>query len=398
MLNPGNPPTLTPETARAWVHPSDGVDPTSPGQRLGYINEPSLKFRTVNAAIDAVHEYLTVNHDATENPDQHGVVYALPGVYSSTSNGEVLPIVMRDRVHVQGVGARRCVIRGGSRAGLPSTNRDVLWPTQADWGSIPNVEYFRQVEVLVEYLASTPDQAGPGHPSDEAPWGPSSSLFYGDTPEVFDGFTLQGGDVQVLLRDPPAGVDYFPAQRVSNCVFDLRDGMVLPESAVVLTGPYIGLMMVRHATYQPFGANSLVSYMDGRTLIAHNTFIFARWTGAASNDGFSSFSRAQTVGVMDVTNPSCGLTAADADDRFRGMGSPCLVGNLFRTRPQSGATRPYAMLGIADDDTRVFDGLAPGGAWRQTNAFDPARVGSTNGYFHSIPVTSSQLHAGSSFA
>jgi hypothetical protein len=144
--------------------------------------------------------------------------------------------------------------------------------------------------------------------------------------------------------------------------------------------------------------NSTVGYVDGRTLIAHNTFVFARWNDEPTNDGWESESRSSTVAIIDVVNPLTGTGQADPDSQLRGIGHPCVVGNLFRTRPVSSGTfpKPFAMLGVKDADTLVSDGAT----LVQTNAFDPARVGSTNGNgsngsgFFSVPVQTSLVETG----
>lgn len=93
---------------------------------------------------------------------------------------------------------------------------------------------------------------------------------------------------------------------------------------------------------------------------------------------------------MDVTENCTGSN--DSEDVHRGVGSPCLVANVFRTRGLEHlnplpAIRPFAMLGIAAHDTSVLlSGVA-----HDTNAYDPARVGWSNGYFFSQPTNSVQV-------
>lgn len=162
-----------------------------------------------------------------------------------------------------------------------------------------------------------------------------------------------------------------------------------------VAGPYFGILMTRRATcYAP--TTSTIGYLDGRVLIAHNTFIFARWNGTAL--GWESSSRNETVGILDVTNPACATSpCTDPDGSLRGMGNPCIVANIFRTKPESGNQNawPMAMVGIERRDTLVFTGAS----FQQTNLFDPARVGSTNGGapgagFFSTPVTSLLVESG----
>lgn len=145
--------------------------------------------------------------------------------------------------------------------------------------------------------------------------------------------------------------------------------------------------MQRPSTVDTGLSPALVGYLDSRTLIAHNTFIFARWSGEEGNGGWETESRSSAVGIIDFTASICGSTLVDGNDTHRGVGNSCIVSNLFRTRPLAPGTtvRPFAMLGIGNEDTQVLSG----GTYVNTNAFDPSRVGSTNGAFHSVPVQSS---------
>ncbi len=394
------PPVLHPDTARVWVHPSDGFDPVDATQAPLYVNDSSRKFRTLGAAIRVAYDHLVQNYHATNNPEQYAVVYALPGTYSPSTNGEVFPVEMRDRVHVQGVGARRCVIRGESTNVAAVTNRALLLPTAP---SAPTPA--QSVERLIDYTQAVPAALVPGTVT-PSPWYPSSGVnfYYDDTPEVLDGFTVQGGDVQVLLTNGiTQSNDYFSAARISNCVMDLRHRIPLSaDGGTTLNGPYIGILMSRRATYDS-SMQSNVGYLDSRVLIAHNTFVFGRWNGSDPKVSLALWdaeSRAEAVGVIDVTE-NCSLTA-DPQSLHRGVGSPCLVANVFRTRglcppsvmsclnnPPIPAVLPFAMLGIGNEDTRALLNGVP----IQTNAFDPARVGASNGYFYSLPVQSSQVSA-----
>lgn len=377
-----------------WVHPSDGMDPdlNDQTQWLPYINDSSLKFRTLGVAIEASYQFLVLQYDAATNPDQYAVVYALPGAYSSVTNGEALPIQMRDRVHVQGVGARRCVIRGASTTSAAATNISLNLPT-----AITAPGLTRDLELLVDYTLSTPAARIAPSASTGAPWHTTSPTYFwhNDTAEVLDGFTLQGGDVHVYMtNNVPASNDYFPASRISNCIFDLRHQVSVLDPAgnpVTLTGPSIGIFMQRKPTFDSAPGAGLIGYLDSRVLIAHNTFIFARWNGGDPLEVWASESRPETVGVIDVTE-NCPAGFNDVEDEHRGVGSPCLVANVFRTRgldPQDPTPqiRPFAMLGIAAHDTSAL----LNGVGVDTNAYDPARVGWSNGYFFSQPTTSVQV-------
>ena len=102
---------------RAWVDPEFGVDGPSmatTGSPLLFfpqVNDIDAPFRTIQYAINALEHHLVSAFNAG-NPAVQGLVYALPGIYGPSGNGEFFPIHMRDRVHVQGQGARGCVIRG----------------------------------------------------------------------------------------------------------------------------------------------------------------------------------------------------------------------------------------------------------------------------------------------
>jgi hypothetical protein len=376
-----------------WVHPIEGIDPGLPGGGAGYdayVDDPSLKFKTLQAAIDGMEQFLASAWDASTNPDPHAIVYAMPGLYgphgATVSSNEPLPIIMRDRVHVQGVGARRCVIRGASTTSTPAPNYSSLfWPNAPTNGtSVP-------AEVLVTYDSSTPDYAVPTQ-TQPPPWYPGIAIEAANVAEVLDGFTFEGGDVQVAFNTAPASIfvdpKFSPAGRVSNCVFDLRDGWVPEPSLQPVAGPYFGVMIARRNTIS--NVTGVVGYVSGRILIAHNTFVFARWIDHPTHDGWESQSRSSTVGIIDVTNPQVypGSPNIDPITQLRGLGHACITGNVFRTRPLTGnpSPRPYAMLGIRHVDSVVSPN---GGATLvQTNVFDPALVGSTNGTFYSTPVES----------
>ncbi|MCC7014454.1 MAG: hypothetical protein IT454_17975, partial [Planctomycetes bacterium] len=394
--------------ARVWVHPTDGVDPNPPSTppESQYIDDPSLEFKSLQAAIDALERHLATNYNATSNPAEQGVVYAMPGLYgphgASTSSNDSLPILMRDRVHVIGVGARRCVIRGASTLALPAPNAPALyWPVNF---AAPHAS--QSAEVLVDFQRSTPDAPVPPTLNIPAPWlqtGPFSES--NNIAEVLDGFSFQGGDVQVLLMSHALQPALWSSSRISNCVFDMRHGWAVSGSAAPpqaqLAGPYFGIMMQRRSIAQTSG---VVGYLDGSTLIAHNSFIFAEWGDSATNQGWAWESRLEAVGIIDVTNPVFSTGQYDPYTLPRGVGNPCIVGNLFRTRPEFLSNpppsplppKPFAMLGISLDDTLVWNGQS----FVQTNAFDPARVGSTNGNgssgsgFNARPTASMRVETG----
>lgn len=322
--------------------------------------------------------HLVDKYDAVTNPEEHGIVFALPGLYGPHgvgSSNEALPIFMRDRVHLVGVGARRCVLRG-----VGTTNNSMYWPTSASGVNGASIA----VETLVTFLRANPAVAAPLSGSTPPPWYvsglPGTSP---DVSEILEGFTFEGGDVQVLVsQDPASPLDN--RHRVSNCVFDMRHNWRLDPSVTTgpaITGPYIGIGLQKKTAFY----SSIVGYVDQKLVIAHNTFVFARWAPVTpEQDDWVELARPEAVGIIDFGNPNCIPGSADRDDRVRGMANLCVVANVFRTAPTTGSIKPYAMIGVEQADTRVF----VNGAAMQTNAFAPGRVGSTNGFFHSLPVTS----------
>ncbi len=129
----------------------------------GVVDDPTKPFKKLQKAIDEVHNRLFdagVATWQTTDPDGwgQGIVYAMPGLYGSHigaggqqyGSGDNLPIIMRDRVHVQGVGARRCELRGnGSGGGDQAFRPCAPWP-----GTPPDPLYnfyHPGAEVLVSY-------------------------------------------------------------------------------------------------------------------------------------------------------------------------------------------------------------------------------------------------------
>ncbi len=288
------------DTFQAWVDPFDGSD------SAGRIDNPSAPFRTINGAIGALFP--------VANANKHGLVHALPGLYSAASNGEVLPIFMIDFVHVQGAGAKETVIRG-----VPTdlTVND-FWPL--------NPTGFRQQRVnLVDWRSTSASE-------------PS-----------LDGFTLQGGDVQVYAETETTDV----FGRVSNCVFDMRVG-----GSQGLMGPSFGILTV--SIY--FG--ELTPYRSPHFNVFNNTFI----QGWRVSPTVTEVALPQNVAICDVNvvSPDCGFEQClqDPDQRQRGVASHNIQNNLMRSLP---GTLRTAFLGVGLDDTSVAIGTVFG----PTNAFDP---------------------------
>jgi len=306
------------------------------------------------------------------------VVYALPGVYGDhgdNSSKDILPIVMRERVHVKGVGANRCIIRGSliNQSFFPSF---IFWPTGPTQGTNQLLQVLVNM-AAINSRAPTPSNHNP------PPWGLLSGGVVPDQREILSGFTFQGGAVQVYV--PSGYVDQEQTAIVSNCVFDMRHGFSPNPSDpnTTLPGPYFGIMMAKK-----FLVNS-PGYPDQKVLIANNTFIMGQWgRDLAGTEQWIGSARDEAVAVIDVTNPLCQGGGGDCDETLRGIGNPGLINNVFRTKP---GTSQRALLGIDEDDT-LIQGDYPA-LYLQTNAFAVLRNGSDGGNatFHSQAMHSSQL-------
>src|SRR4029453_16542003 len=142
---------------------------------LAMVGCPQQPFQKLNTAIGALLGMV--------GPTSPGLVHANPGVYSPTTNGESLPVVMRDWIHVQGTGARQCIIRGTPDQ---SDTMQVFLPDgDCDCG------FLTQAEVLVGL----------------------SILFNATDEEMIDGFTFQGGFIQVYSRNEAT-----TRASISNCI------------------------------------------------------------------------------------------------------------------------------------------------------------------------------------
>lgn len=298
---------------QVWVDPCNGTDATGPAA-LAALDCPARPFRTITAALDAVAPFAS--------SAMPGIVHLDPGVYSPVTNQEVFPLMMRPDVALQGVGAKRTILRG---AGL--TTNDVFFPASCQCGTtVP-------AEVLVD-LSDLVDDGVVGYA------------------DFIDGVTFQGGDVQVL-----ADGEFDGEYRISNCVFDMLDYQDM-EPAV--RGPYFGILMVERWDL----ANSC-EYPVYRMHILNNTFVEG-WYTDPSGESFLA-SRPEAVAICDTNDPLC-LFGGDGDPNpgLRGVGRPNIQNNLFRTI----APAPrLPMLGIDATDTTRSIGVGPSVF---TNAFDPS--------------------------
>jgi hypothetical protein len=303
---------------KAWVDPVYGVDglleinppiggnwcqgtlftadTTAPQQ----LNDPTQPFKTLQRAIDTIH-YSLIQAYCSSPDNWEGIVYALPGIYGEPAvggQGEFFPIRMRDRVHVKGLNARACVIRGSNEAQATPTIPTV-WPLQNQPFPQPNACLAAEEDrvVLVNYSTSGEFKNNVGIGMLDLPWATT-----GDTAEMLDGFTLQGGDVQVYFG--PLTPYRWPLKgRITNCLFDMRhDGGAL--QAATVRGPFIGILMAKEmenlsGTCPPSTAGE-AGYFDQKVLIANNTFILGEFR---TPDGWVNFARAESVAIIDVTSP-----------------------------------------------------------------------------------------------
>ena len=344
---------------RAWVDPEHGQDPaySLPIQPLveialiGQINDPQHPYKSLQTAIDAVHAQLLLQF--TSGATTQGVVYALPGLYGAHgggSSGDVFPILMRDRVHVRGLGARRSTIRGTTTTTTPAANTvPTFWPVDLPASNPPHAFGASiQAEVLIDYGVSGVRNVGsfwgPGANGVGLPW-----KSQGDSAELLDGFSFEGGDVQVLVSSSFASPEALSG-KITNCVFDLcHDWKVRPDSALSVSGPSFGVMLTKNLRQ----GTSVLGYLEQNFLIANNTFAFARFVeGGQSALAGSKFN---AVGIIDVTNPCFGVFC-NTHPELLGLGSPIIANNLFRTPPSMGQVR--AMLGIDDTDVQTNDGTS----------------------------------------
>lgn len=318
-----------PPFVEVWVDPCNGID------ALGQVGCSNAPFQTINAAISALVGFA--------GPGSPGLVHCDAGIYSATTNGEAFPIRMRDWIHLQGVGARETVIRG---EGFSSMN--VFFPTSN--GSCKCGSY-GPAEVLVDL-----------------------SFLFDQSEEMLDGFTFQGGDIQVYSRG-----EQETWARVSNCVFDMlsEDKTVMRYDdaggavSSPLPGPAFGILLVHD--YHPS-----VPYYDMPVNIFNNTFAMA-WI---RQDNDLVLARPGAIAICDVNNPLCNLPPgmSDPNTSLRGTANLNIQNNLIRTAPNQSAT---ALMGVDNSDVTAAVGTPPG----PSNAFDPRLTGGANstGQYCSTP-------------
>lgn len=307
----GGPPFI-----EVWVDACNGNDAAA---QVGCSDRP---FQTIGAAINSLLGFAS--------PANPGLVHINPGIYSQATNGEVFPIIMRDNIHLQGTGARQCVIRGHNLSEQPQ-NINVFLPQS----SVCVCGTYAAREVLVDV----------------------SRLFDPTEEEMIDGLTFQGGDIQVYSRN-----EAYTRARISNCVFDMlnMDPTHNADATLRTPGPTFGILLVHD--YHPG-----VPYFDDPLNILNNTFIQG-WV--ITDDDLPVVSRRDAVAICDVNNPLCDLPPgqSDPDRRLRGVGNPNIQNNLIRHVSGQIVT---ALLGIDSSDVNVVFGSRLG----PSNAFNPRAIG-----------------------
>lgn len=385
---------LTPLT-RAWVDPAFGSDPAPSASQ---VNNPSTPYKTIQRAIDDVHLSLRAQYLPPSNTNVRGLVYCLPGLYgphtqTTPSSGDTFPITMRDRVSLQGLGADTCIIRGVT-ASSTTPQRPIFWPDPSLCPTPPGLCAHPEKQVLIDFRDS-------GEFNFSFPPPPNSMLppwaGEGDYSESIDGFTFQGGDVQVLFQTYYQSTSFAEplSGKITNCVFDMRHdwtAYVQGSSGAVteqVHGPYFGVMMSKAYMGPLHVTQGSPGYYDQTVLVANNTFVLAEWNFG----GTWTNSRDSAVGIIDVTDRGCtpgpascaNAIGVDPNTTLRGVGNPGIMNNIFRTWPND--QQPaigMAMLGIDAQDTLLIIGSASGQD-TNTNAFAPGRVGASHQNFSSVP-------------
>lgn len=359
----------------AWVDPFVAAANGLP-EAVGCPDQP---FATIQRAINALRANPGVS---AATP---GLVHVMPGIYgpfAAGGNGENLPIIMQDNISVQGEAARACILRGN----------------QTDFGFGPFVPVIPlgtrlQWEILCDF-------------------GRCNEPAY---VEFFDGFTFQGGHIQVYAETEEVAIQ----GRVSNCVFDMLD-----MSDTNLPGPEFGVLLVHVydwnypvvkgpvepvEPYEPHesggahgkspverpgegrvgGGGRLDGYYEIAMHLINNTFIQG-WQ--PDMDVANPITASPTsVAICDVADtiwgdPRFPIPPAIPDQFpvLRGLGNPNIQNNLIRCLDAAPRT---ALMGIDNSDTTVIVATpapAPGGS--PTNAFAPNQAVSFNAAYNSLIV------------
>lgn len=307
----------TPDYLEAWVDPFYGSDGT------GTVDDRTLPYATLNGAILAL-------RFAGANEVQPGLVHALPGLYADDNPiPQSFPINMRPHVHVQGAGAKECVIRVRNEF----ATLQPYFPLSTGLARVPAtiaVDFTLQSEV--------------------------------EEPSMFDGFTIQGACVQVYAETelgPRAG-------RVSNCVFDMRHG-----GEEQLVGPLFGVLIAAIYFGEAGTNGEIIDYYDMPFFLFNNTFLHGVRYGEGED---FDVSRPEAVAICNLNDPQppCGFPVCleDPDLTIRGVSDLHIQNNLIRALDDQPRT---AMLGIDRGDTQVIVSSRVGPY--DTNAFNAADIG-----------------------
>lgn len=301
--------------ARAWVDPVNGNDGTGALQ-LTPTPVPSAAFRTLNAAIGAASGFTAAN------PTLDAIVFALPGTYSPSTNGEPLPVTMRPGVHVMAAG-------GAKETVIQETIFDFSPPFSLFDPVGPFSGTRTQRTILVDFTLC------PGRET------------------ILNAFTLRGADVQVYCETEGP----FYTWRVSNCVFDMTNSQQIP-------GPVFGVEVVsiwdlaiqgyRQMTPKIFNCTMLQdTIVDGNALLTN-------------------------VAIVNVNDPAALSPSPDPNQLLRQVMPISVQNTVVR---EFGVGRS-SMLGVSQVDASVVIGF-PGGS---TNSFVPGSANSSNGVHFSVPT------------
>jgi hypothetical protein len=235
-----------PGLTRAWVDPAYGSDSGPSG-----VNNRSFPYKTIQKAIDDVHLSLRAQYSSPDNTNVRGLVYCLPGLYGphtqTPSSGDTLPILMRDRVSLQGQGADTCIIRGVQGGPV----KLIFWPDPGICQA-GNFCTHQPRQILIDFRESGEfTNIFPPPPNSATPPWYGDADGEGDYAESIDGFTFQGGDVQVLFQTTWDSLTYAEplSGKITNCVFDMRHNWTAYVQGsggpvpVQVDGPYFGVMM-----------------------------------------------------------------------------------------------------------------------------------------------------------
>ncbi len=292
----------------AWVDPINGDDSSAlssnPGNPASIATAKAARFKTIQAAIDALHAQVRNANPACPATDPNceilepGLVHLGPGIYDPSTQS--FPIRMRNGVNVVGGNARHCVLRTG--AAQPIVFTPTREPATCEQGSRSSLS------IIVDYSSS--------YDGDRANYS-----------ELVQGVTFQGSDIQVSCDS-----EFTPVTgRISNCLFDMLNYSTLP-------GPYFGILLVHK--YNQF-TDSYVNYQFD---IIHNTFI----QGWRPTPTVKVTARPESVGLCDVSDPLYPETTG-----LHYVGKTTVVNNLFRCLTQDSADVRTATLGIPATDGRA---------------------------------------------